>query len=134
MVKSLSANALDAAWEYVAARANLLSLCAGAPADAAEASGLVSAGGKSLATTTLTEGAGGADFSVSQGLTSGRRLVVTAQTAVPVAETGTVDHVALIDTSAGELLAVTELTETEAVTSGDVISVKAFGGEIRDPS
>ncbi len=133
MVKSMSRFAMDAALDYIAARADLMALCAGAPDDAAEAAGFVSNGGKALAVVALTEGAGGVDFSLGQGLISGRRVVVSAQTAVPVADTGTADHIALVDTTAGELLAVTELTETEHISAGEVISVKAFGGEIRDP-
>jgi hypothetical protein len=134
MVKSLSTNALDAALDYVAARADLMSLCAGAPADAGEAIGLASAGGKALATVALVQGAGSADFSIGNAQTAGRRLTIAAQSAVPVMEAGTVDHVALIDTAGGELLAVTELTEVQAVGAGEVISVKAFGGEILAPA
>lgn len=134
MVKTLSSGAMDAALDYIAARADLLALCIGAPNDATEASGFVSNGGMALATLALTPGAGGGDFTIGQGQVSGRRLVLSAQSAVPVADTGTADHVALVDTTSGELLAVTELTETENIAAGEVVSVKAFGGEIRDPS
>ena len=133
MVKSLSQNAMDAALRYTADRADLLTLCAGAPVDAAEAVSLVSVGGKVLASTVLTEGVGGGDFSLSVGLSSGRRITVAAQSAVLVSESGTADHLALVDTSNAELLWVTPLTETQAVASGEVIAVKAFGGEIADP-
>ena len=134
MVKSLSTNALDAALDYIATRADLMTLCAGAPADAGEAAGLVGAGGKALATVALTEGAGGADFAIGDAQTNGRRLTIAAQSAVPVAEAGTIDHVALIDTTGGELLAVADLTEVQAVSAGEIISVKAFGGEILAPA
>lgn len=133
MVKSLSRNALDAALDYIATRADLMALCAGAPADAADASSLVGAGGKALATIILTDG-GSNGFTLGDGLISGRRVVVSAKTAVPIAEAGVVDHLALIDTSAAELLVVTELTETQNVTAGEIISVKAFGGEIQAPT
>lgn len=133
MVKSLSTNALDAALEYIASRANLMTLCAGAPTDAAEASSLVGAGGNALATLVLTDG-GSNGFTLGDGVVSGRRVVVSAKAVVPIAETGIVDHVALVDTSAGELLVVTELTETQNVTAGEIISVKAFGGEIQAPA
>ena len=134
MVKSMTASALDAALDYIAARADVMALCAGAPASAGEATALVGAGGRALATVVLTEGAGGEDFTLGNGIVSGRRLVVSAKSAVPVAESGTIDHVALVDTGAGELLVVTELTETESVTAGEIISVKAFGSEIQAPA
>lgn len=133
MAKSLTSNALDAALSYVAARGDLMTLCAGAPADAAEAMSLVSAGGKALGSVSLAEGIGGGDFSIADGLVSGRRLVVGTQSAVALSETGTVDHIALVDTEFAELLIVTPVTEVQPVTSGEIISVRAFGGEIGTP-
>ncbi len=133
MAKSLTANALDAALSYIAARADLLTLCVGAPADATEATALVSASGKAVASLTLTEGIGGGDFSLTDGPVSGRRLVLGTQIGVPISETGTADHVALVDTGASELLLLTELTQPQPVTSGEILTVRAFGGEIGIP-
>ena len=134
MVKSLISNAVDAALDYIAARADLISLCAGAPTVVSEATTLASGGGKMLASVNVTEGIGNGDFSITTGTVSGRRLAVAAQNAVPISETGTVDHVALVDSSGGELLIVTPLTEVQAVTAGEILSIKAFGAEIRSPA
>lgn len=133
MAKSLTANALDAALEYIAARGDLMTLCAGAPEDAADAVALGSSGGKALGSITLTTGVGNGDFTLDDGLSSGRRLIVAAQSAVPIGESGTADHLAIVDTASSELLMVTTLTETQSVSAGEVISVKAFGGEIPQP-
>lgn len=134
MVKSLTSTAMDAALDYVATRADQISLCSGAPTTVAEAMMLASGGGKSLASVNVTEGVGNGDFSITTGTISGRRLAVAAQSAVPISETGTVDHIALVDSTGGELLVVTQLTEAQAVTAGEVLSIKAFGAEVRDPA
>ena len=73
------------------------------------------------------------DFSLISGAVSGRRLSVATQTAVAIAETGSVDHVALVDSGESELLLVAPLTEEQAVTAGEIVTVKAFGAEIADP-
>ena len=134
MVKSVTANALDRALDYIAARADLMTLCAGAPTTSGEAVALVSQGGKALASIVLTEGTSGGIFSVTDGIFSGRRINVAAQAAVPISEAGTIDHIALVDTDNSELLVVTPLTEEQVVTSGAIISVKAFGSEIAAPA
>lgn len=133
MPKSASEGTLDASLNHVAARATRLTLCAGAPADAVAASTAPSAGGAMLAGATLTPGLAGA-FAVSDGLVSGRRLVVAARTDLTVAEAGTADHVALVDTVAGELLLVTTLTEPEVLSVGGAISTRSFAAEIQPPT
>ncbi len=133
MGKAISLNALDAALDYVADRADLMALCAGAPASAADASTLVSGGGNMLASHVLSSGAGGDDFALADGTAGGRRLVVSAQSAVAIVEAGVIDHLALVDSAAGELLALAELTEAHTVDVGEIVSVKSFGGEIVPP-
>jgi len=133
MGKAISTNALDAALDYIANRAVLMALCAGAPVTAGDASTLVSGGGNMLASLALTPGSGGDDFALAPGTVAGRRLVVSAQAAVAIVEAGVIDHLALVDTQGGELLVLTELTETQIVSAGEIISVKSFGGEIVPP-
>lgn len=133
MAKALSRNALDAALEYVALRADLMVLCSGEPQSADEATTPLSAGGRRLASVALTTGIG-LDFTLGDGSVSGRRVSVSAKSAVAIEESGTADHVALIDTATGEMLVVTEVTEIEPVTAGDVVSVRSFASELLDPA
>ena len=133
MTKYLSPNALDASLDYIAARADLMTLCAGAPDTVADAIGLAGAGGSALASIALSEGPAGPAFSVGEASSPGRRVAVATQSAVPVAVDGTADHVALIDTANGELLVVTEMASPQSVTAGQILSVKAFGNEILLP-
>ncbi len=133
MTKSFSVGALDAALDYVASRSDLLSVCAGAPDNLADATTLLSAGGKMLASVPLTEGFDGEDFALAPGLVSGRRLIVAAQTDLLIGDSGTADHVALIDSGGGELLSVTSLTSAQPVTAGTIVSLKSFSEELRSP-
>lgn len=133
MTKSIQDAALDAAFEYIASRGDLLTLCAGSPADYFEATALTNSGGRMVASSELTEGVGGGDFSLASGTTSGRRLTVAARALVDAQVTGTVDHLAIVDQDTGTLLSVTELTESVAMTPGDVVGIKSFSQEIAAP-
>ena len=56
MAKSISHRALDAAFEYIAARADRLALCAGVPASVEEALTPTGEGGRMLALAALAPG------------------------------------------------------------------------------
>lgn len=133
MTKSLANAAFDAAFEYVASRADLLTLCEGAPVNFFEAATLKSSGGKMVASQALTEGLGGGDFAVADGTGSGRRLTVAARALVDASVTGVVDHLAIVDQDSGTLLVVTELTESLAMNPGELVGIRSFSQEISDP-
>lgn len=86
-----------------------------------------------LADVVTTEGVGGGDFSLANGDTNGRKLTVAQQADVPVDTSGTATHVALLDTDNSKLLAVTTCT-SQALTSGNTVTIPAFDIEISDPS
>lgn len=134
MTKTVLDAALDQAFDYISDRADLLTLTEGAPTNSFQAGTLKTNGGLAVATTSLTEGAGSDDFSVADGVFSGRRLVVAAQSPLTAEDSGTVDHLCLVDQSGGVLLMVTELTEPVALTPGSVIGVRSFAQEIGDPA
>ena len=71
------------------------------------------------------------DFVKANGDTSGRKLTVGAQTDVPIDTSGTALHVAICDGSI--LLYVTTCT-SQALTSGNTVTVPAWDIEIADPS
>ena len=133
MTKTVTDAALDAAFAHIADRADLLTLCAGAPTDYFQAANLPSNGGKMLASAALTEGVGGGDFTTAAGDVSGRRLAVVAQSQLVAAEAGTADHVALVDQNDGTLIVLTELTEPVALTPGKIVALKSFAAEITAP-
>lgn len=81
----------------------------------------------------MSRGLGRGDYAIADGETSGRRLVVSRQDGVLIAETGVADHVALIDTNDQALLLVTALSEPVSVAAGGVVAVESFDDEIGDP-
>lgn len=134
MAKLFSHKALDAAFAYIADRADTLALCAGAPSSAVEALTSAGEGGRMLGLAALVPGLGNGAFAVDLGVASGRRLVVSGLDEVAVVASGLADHLALVASASGELLIVTALAEPcEAVENGTV-SVRGFSNEIADPA
>lgn len=133
MPKTITDNALDAAFTYIASRADQLAVCQGVPVSVAEATTLVNAGGKMLASVALEEGVAGADFALAPGSASGRRLIVASQNDLLIAASGTADHVALVDTEADELLSVTSLSQAQPLSAGSLVLLKSFSKEINAP-
>lgn len=82
-----------------------------------------------LADVVLTAGDGNGDYVIANGDTSGRKVTVGAQSAVPVDSSGTATHVCLDD--GVTLLHVTTVT-SQAVTSGNTINVAAYDVEFAD--
>lgn len=86
----------------------------------------------SLASTSLTTGTGGADYSISDGDTNGRKLTVAQQADISIGTSGEANHIVISD-GAGTLLLVTTCT-TQSLTSGSTVTVPSFDDEIADPS
>lgn len=82
-----------------------------------------------LADVTMTAGAGNGDYTLANGDTSGRKLTVLAQSAVPVDASGTATHVCLDDGTT--LLQVTTCT-SQALTSGNTVNIPAYDIEFAD--
>ncbi|MEM9956527.1 MAG: hypothetical protein ACFB0F_09345 [Neomegalonema sp.] len=133
MPKQFSHAALDAAFGYIADNADLLVLCEGAPDTFADAANPKADGGRRLGSVTMAIGVGNGDFDLADGHVSGRRLMVAGQDGVAIADTGTADHVALLDATQAQLLLTTTLRDPVQVVAGDVISLDGFDDEIQDP-
>jgi hypothetical protein len=117
MAKSVADVVLDAALDKIAT-STILTVCNAEPTTRTEA-----------ITADVVVDSG--DFSKANGDTSGRKVTVAAQSAVPVDTTGTATHVALCDGSV--LLYVTTCT-SQGLTSGNTVNVPAFDIEIADPA
>ncbi|MBA3563078.1 MAG: hypothetical protein H0W33_03535 [Gammaproteobacteria bacterium] len=70
------------------------------------------------------------DGTLANGDTSGRKLTLGQQAAIPIDATGTATHIAII--SATLLLYVTTCT-SQALTSGGTVTIPAWDIEIADP-
>lgn len=132
MTKTLSASTADAALTQISSRATRLVLCAGAPGNAQAATTAVSAGGAMLAELTLNT-AIRAGFAIDTTHGGARRLTIGGQTEILGVEDGTADHLALIDTAAGEILLLTELSEAQPVLNGAILATRAFAVTVGAP-
>lgn len=117
---------LDAALAWYA-DCDELNVCSAQPTTYAEATTTFS-----LADVAVTPGTGGGDFTIADGDTSGRKLTLAAQSAIPVDATGTATHIALTKSGDTTLRYVTTCT-SQALTSGNTVNVPAFDLELADP-
>ena len=114
--------AMDAAFDNVADAATTLHVCSGNPLDRATVLSN-SLGSVSIDNTAFTKG---------DGDTSGRKVTIAQQSIASASASGTAHVVAVVDGS--DLLLAADLTQDQAVTSGNPITVSAWDWEIRDPS
>lgn len=125
MGKSVSNTVLDEALNYLKNNATLLCVCSSEPTTYTEATSTYE-----LADVTIDS----SDFTgPADGDTSGRKITVNAQTAVTIDNSGTAQHVALVDVTNTELLYVTTTTST-TLSAGGEINVGSFDIEIADPT
>ena len=122
---------IDASLDYVAA-SNYMSVCQDTPITYSDAHTHNDAGGDGLAETTLTPGAGNGDFTKADD-TSGRKLTMTAKSAISILHSGTATHVALCLASDTTLRYVTTCT-SQALTQGGTVDVPAWKINIADPT
>lgn len=122
MAQTIADAVYNAALDHVAT-ATAMHLCEGAPTTFAEVLSNSLAG---LAVDTT-------DFTNADGDTSGRKVTIGAQVGFSITRTGTMDHVAFIDSANAALLLVTTVNSTAAVSSGDSRNSSAFDLEFLDP-
>jgi hypothetical protein len=80
-----------------------------------------------LASTTLNKTT---EITIANGDTSGRKMTISAKTAVSVTNSGTGQHVAICDST--RLLFVTT-TGSQAVSAGGTVDIGAWKDEVADP-
>jgi len=126
MGKKVDDSVIDAALNEIKNKCTLMTACSGEPLNFAAAN---VGGAAFLADVAMT----GADFTVANGDVSGRKVAVASKAGVTVDNTGTADHVALLDTVNSTLLYVTTCTSL-GLTSGSTLTLGAWDVEIADPS
>jgi hypothetical protein len=129
MTKFVSNNVFDNGPQHIIDNCDLLVVLEGYPTDYADAATEKGSGGSRLAGVAVDSG----DFAIADGDTSGRKITVAAQNGITIAQTGTADHVALLDTVNSEILLVTDYT-SKSLTSGNQVNVGSFADEVADPS
>lgn len=120
---------LDTALNFVTGSATKVVVCDGEPATYTAATTATGSGGNALGSGSLS----GANFTVADGDVSGRKWTLETQTGLPVNNSGTADHVAIVDDSNSRLLVITTVT-AQAVSAGGTMDVSAFDQELEDPA
>jgi hypothetical protein len=117
-------NAVDAAFAYINDNVERLVVCSSEPASYAAVAGA-----------TLGDIAfGAADVSAPTSAGGGRQVTYAAKTDIAVDTSGTATHVALVDDTGTELLIVTSISNSQAVTGGNTMDTSAFTHTIQDPA
>jgi hypothetical protein len=124
MAKSVHDDVLDGALNIVKNNCTRQVVCNAQPTTYTEGNATFA-----LADVTMASG----DFTAANGDTSGRKVTVASKSAVPVDTTGTATHVCLLDVSNTKLLYVTTCT-SQALTSGNTVTIPAWDVEIADPT
>jgi hypothetical protein len=86
----------------------------------------------SLATTTLTAGAGNGDYTIADGDTDGRKLTVAQQADITITASGTAKHVVLHNGSDTIYYATTTTDQALTAGGGNTVTVPSFSHTIRD--
>lgn len=124
MAKSVHNEVLDESLNHLKNNVDKMVVCSQQPTSYTEANDSYA-----LADVSMTA----SDFTIADGDTSGRKVTVAQKSGVTVDDTGTGNHVALLDASASKLLYVTTST-SQSLTSGNTMTFESFDIEIRDPS
>lgn len=122
MGKAVSTEVLDAAIAVIRQATRMVAV-PGQPASFAAANAA------KLAEATLAAG----DFTTGPGVIDGRRVTVAAKPGVPVAASGTADHIALLDHAGSRLLYVTTCP-AQALSAGGTVDFAAFDVEFGNPA
>ena len=123
MPKFTHSDVLDSALSYLQSNGNSMTLCSAYPTTYLEATSTYMLAQVSLATT---------DYTIAAGDTSGRKVTVAQKDNVSVTNTGTVSHLAIVDTVNSKVLLVTEVA-TQSLTAGNLVNIPTFKEEIQDP-
>lgn len=122
MGKSANDAVMDAALNETKNNATQIHVCTSEPTTRTEA----------VTTYNLASGSiTGADFTLANGDTSGRKSTCAAQTGLSITASGSAQHIAITDAS--RLLLVTTCP-AQSLTSGGTVDIAAFDQEIGDPT
>ena len=133
MGKKLSDTYMDNGPQWLKDNASKLIVCDGEPTSYADATTLVSGGGKKLGEVAVATG----DFTLADGDTSGRKVTVAAKSDINIdnATGGDADHIAIVYDSGSDLSLVTTISPAKTgLAQNDKVNTPAFDDEIADPT
>lgn len=128
MAKFCPDDVMDAALDVIAL-ADEMYVCSDQPANYAGIAAVLLVG-----PIALTPGDGAGDFTIGDGLVSGRRLTVAAQNSATIVNSGDADHVVLATGGATDLLRYVTTCTLQALVATQTVNIPSFGIELRDPT
>jgi len=123
MAKYLPDATIDGMLAWIRERITIVTVCSTQPTSYAEATSTYKLADNNGLTST--------DLTLGNGDTSGRKITLSEQAGVAVDTSGTAAHVAWCGTSGSTLLLVTTCT-TQALTTGNTVTIPVHDFEIRD--
>lgn len=124
MAKSVSTAVLDLALNQLKNNSNKQTVCSAQPTTYAEANATFM-----LANVAMASG----DYTLAAGDTSGRKVTMSAKSAISVTNSGTATHVAIINSTGSTLDLVTTCT-SQAISTGGTVDIPAWKWEINLPT
>jgi len=124
MAKSVHSDVIDGALNVIKNNCTRMVACSAQPTTYAEANATYM-----LSQVTMASG----DFTIANGDISGRKVTIAAKTGVSVVNSGTANHVALLDVANSKLLFVTTCP-SQGVSSGGTMDFGSWKDEIAAPS
>lgn len=130
MAKTVHNDVLDAALNYIKNNSTQIVCCEGQPATYASAIADFGGGGHKLAISNIS----GADFTVAEGDTNGRKVTVGQKANVEVSVTGSAEVIALVNSGSSEIVYTTDVSTIQVVTDGNTMTFNTWDIEIADPT
>jgi hypothetical protein len=124
MAKLIHDDVMDAALDHLAENAYLIYVCTTAA--------ITTYADVSSANLTSGHSMTSADFTNDNGDASGRKVTIAQQSSLNISTSGTAGQIAIVS-SGSDLLLLTDAT-TQALTSGNTVTIPAFDYEIADPT
>lgn len=128
MAKYVIDTAMDAMLDYIASNGSRIAAVSSYTTSYAIANETT---GNMLARSTAAISSG--SYTLADGDASGRKLTTPAQADMTVQASGTANHVVILSTGTSAVLLVTSCT-TQALTTGNTVTIPAFDDEIADPA
>jgi hypothetical protein len=126
MAKRMGSVVYDAALNYIKNNCNKMTACSAEPTTYAEGNATYALADAAMSSTDFTVAAG-------DGGGSSRKNTVAAKNTITVDANGTATHVALLNTTGSELLAVTTCT-SQVLTAGNTVNFPSWKIEIASPT
>jgi hypothetical protein len=122
MAKSAHDDVADAYLEEIANNANLMCVCSTQPTTRTEAASTYA-----LATVALAPG----DMAIGDGAAGGRKLTISAKSAVPIVASGNMAHVALVDNAKLHFVTTSSLL---GLLAGNLVNIPSWSITVNDPA